>query len=37
MAEEVPDPKHPYVTLHNAKIHLIFSIIMIVLSVIQVL
>ena len=34
MTEE--EPKHPYVTPTNAKVHLIFSIIVMVLSVVQV-
>lgn len=34
-ARDLRDAKHPYVTLANAKVHLIFSIIMIVMSVIQ--
>ena len=29
-------PKHPYVTEANAKVHLVFSIILIILSIIQV-
>lgn len=35
MAEE-EEPKHPYVSNSNAKVHLIFSIVVLIMSLIQV-
>ncbi|KAL5259069.1 hypothetical protein ACHWQZ_G009514 [Mnemiopsis leidyi] len=37
MAEPEPEPKHPYVTRKNGTVHLVFSIIVIIMSIIQII
>jgi len=37
MAEPEQEPKHPYVTRQNGKVHFIFSIVLIIMSIVQII